>query len=56
MSEAETILSMDGLFAETAQGPRLLGSRCETCETAYFPRTYNQNVRTLFFKFSTTKK
>jgi hypothetical protein len=29
----------ENLFAETAQGPRLLGSRCATCGTAYFPRT-----------------
>jgi uncharacterized OB-fold protein len=25
------------LFAETANGPRLLGSRCATCGTPYFP-------------------
>lgn len=30
---------IEGLFAETAEGPRLLGSRCATCKTAYFPRT-----------------
>ena len=28
----------EGLFAETADGPRLLGSRCATCATPYFPR------------------
>jgi hypothetical protein len=28
----------EGLFAETADGPRLLGSRCATCGTPYFPR------------------
>jgi uncharacterized OB-fold protein len=28
----------EGLFAETTEGPRLLGSRCETCRTPYFPR------------------
>jgi hypothetical protein len=39
MSEADSILSMDGLFAETPQGPRLLGSCCQTCESAYFPRS-----------------
>ncbi|MFQ5699871.1 MAG: Zn-ribbon domain-containing OB-fold protein [Myxococcota bacterium] len=27
-----------GLFAETADGARLLGSRCATCGTPYFPR------------------
>ncbi len=26
------------LFAETADGPRLLGSRCVTCGTPYFPK------------------
>ena len=29
---------VDGLFAETERGPRLLGSRCATCGTHYFPR------------------
>ena len=28
----------EGLFAETADGPRLLGSLCMTCDTPYFPR------------------
>ncbi len=28
----------EGLFAETAAGPRLLGSRCATCGTPYFPK------------------
>ena len=28
-----------GLFADTPAGPRLLGSRCATCGTPYFPRT-----------------
>jgi uncharacterized OB-fold protein len=28
----------DGLFAETADGPRLVGSRCRECETVTFPR------------------
>ena len=27
------------LFAETAHGPRLLGSQCATCGTPYFPRS-----------------
>ncbi|MAI25971.1 MAG: Zn-ribbon domain-containing OB-fold protein [Myxococcota bacterium] len=39
MSEPETILSTEGLFAETSAGPRLLGSRCLCCGTAYFPRS-----------------
>ena len=29
---------VDGLFAETPEGPRLLGSRCRTCGTPSFPR------------------
>jgi hypothetical protein len=27
----------EGLFAETAEGPRLIGSRCTTCSACYFP-------------------
>jgi uncharacterized OB-fold protein len=27
-----------GLFAETAAGPRLLGSKCTACGTPYFPK------------------
>jgi uncharacterized OB-fold protein len=30
---------VDGLFEDTADGPRLLGSRCAACRAAYFPRT-----------------
>ena len=29
---------VEGLFAETPQGPRLLGSKCEGCGRHYFPR------------------
>lgn len=29
----------EGLFAETADGPRLLGSKCATCSTPYFPKS-----------------
>jgi uncharacterized OB-fold protein len=36
---AETLESAEGLFAATADGPRLLGSRCATCQTPYFPRS-----------------
>ncbi|MEO1913242.1 MAG: OB-fold domain-containing protein, partial [Myxococcales bacterium] len=35
----ETIESAEGLFADTKNGPRLLGSRCVTCDTPYFPRS-----------------
>lgn len=28
-----------GLFAETPQGPRFLGSKCMTCGTPYFPKS-----------------
>jgi hypothetical protein len=29
----------EGLFTETAEGPRLQGSRCATCKTPYFPKS-----------------
>ena len=29
----------EGLFAETEDGPRLLGSRCRSCDTPYFPKS-----------------
>lgn len=35
----ETIESAEGLFTDTKNGPRLLGSRCATCGTPYFPRS-----------------
>ncbi len=38
MTEVATTLAVEGLFIETPDGPRLLGSRCLTCESAYFPR------------------
>ncbi len=39
MSSPESVLSAEGLFADTPAGPRLLGSRCASCSTPYFPRT-----------------
>jgi uncharacterized OB-fold protein len=39
MTTHERIPVAEGLFAETAAGPRLLGSRCQTCSTPYFPRS-----------------
>ena len=39
MSEAERVHAVEGLFAETADGARLLGSQCRSCSTAYFPRS-----------------
>jgi len=39
MTTREQIPVTEGLFAETADGPRLLGSRCQTCSTPYFPRS-----------------
>jgi len=30
---------IEGLFAELAEGPRLLGSRCARCATPYFPKS-----------------
>ncbi len=29
----------EGLFSETANGPRLLGSKCTSCATPYFPKS-----------------
>ncbi len=34
----ERIPVAPGLFAETRDGARLIGSRCATCKTPYFPR------------------
>ena len=33
------IPAAEGLFTETAEGPRLLGSRCVSCATPYFPKS-----------------
>lgn len=30
---------IEGLFEDTAEGPRLLGSRCATCKAPYFPKS-----------------
>ena len=38
MTTAERVPVAEGLFAETPAGPRLLGSRCATCDTPYFPK------------------
>lgn len=39
MTTMKRIPVAEGLFAETAEGPRLLGSTCATCGTPYFPRS-----------------
>lgn len=39
MTTPERVPVVEGLFAETANGPRLLGSRCRSCGTPYFPRS-----------------
>jgi uncharacterized OB-fold protein len=36
---SQRIPVIEGLFSETAEGPRLLGSRCTTCATPYFPKS-----------------
>ena len=33
------IAVFEGLFTETDQGPRLVGSRCTSCGVPYFPRS-----------------
>lgn len=35
---ADRIPVADGLFAETKDGARLIGSRCASCGTPYFPK------------------
>jgi uncharacterized OB-fold protein len=39
MTTTKTVPVAEGLFSETADGPRLLGSRCASCGTPYFPRS-----------------
>lgn len=39
MGDSQSTPAAEGLFADTATGPRLLGSRCATCEMPYFPRS-----------------
>ena len=39
MSHADLAKQLEGLFRETPDGPRLLGSRCLTCSTPYFPKS-----------------
>ncbi len=38
MTTSNQIPVVEGLFAATADGPRLLGSQCTTCGTPYFPK------------------
>ena len=38
MTTAKRVPVAGGLFAETPEGPRLLGSMCTTCGTPYFPK------------------
>ena len=35
---SEQVPVVEGLFAATTEGPRLLGSRCSSCSTPYFPK------------------
>jgi uncharacterized OB-fold protein len=39
MTTTNRVPIAEGLFTEAAEGPRLLGSRCASCETPYFPRS-----------------
>ena len=39
MATAKSIPVAEGLFTETGDGPRLLGSRCGGCRTPYFPKS-----------------
>jgi uncharacterized OB-fold protein len=38
MTTKKRVHAVEGLFAETDDGPRLLGSKCRGCGAAYFPR------------------
>lgn len=39
MMTTKPIPAVEGLFTDTAEGPRLVGSRCRSCATPYFPRS-----------------
>ena len=39
MTTTKTVPVAEGLFTEGADGPRLLGSKCASCGTPYFPRS-----------------
>ena len=39
MTMTKRVPVAEGLFAETADGPRLLGSKCTACGTPYFPKS-----------------
>ena len=39
MTVSNRVPVAEGLFAETPDGPRLLGSKCAACGTPYFPKT-----------------
>ena len=35
----QVVHAVEGLCAETVDGPRLLGTKCASCGTGYFPRS-----------------
>ncbi len=37
MTDSNPVHAAENLFVETVDGPRLLGSRCATCHSPYFP-------------------
>lgn len=39
MTTTKRVPVAEGLFAETKEGPRLLGSKCPACGTPYFPKS-----------------
>ncbi len=39
MTTTKRVPVVEGVFAETAEGPRLLGSKCASCGTTHFPRS-----------------
>lgn len=41
MNDTRSAMVVDGLLADTPDGPRLLGTRCRGCDTLYFPQASN---------------
>jgi uncharacterized OB-fold protein len=39
MAKSQRVPVIEGLFSGGPEGPRLVGSRCATCDTPYFPKS-----------------
>ena len=40
MAEKQQVLAAEGLFTWPSDSPQLIGGRCKSCGTYYFPKTY----------------